>query len=83
MAYLDCDYVEVGEPAYPGLVGDGESELASFHVIRNVANEIYYFSRLSRLPGQPAPYDQLLIQPLLLCQNAISHKILNLGFLNF
>ena len=66
MIYLDYDYVELGEPAYPGLVRDGESELAWFHVIRNVANEIYYFSRPSRLPGQPASYDQLLIRPLLL-----------------
>ena len=40
-----------------------------FHTIKNfLANEIYHFSKLSHqttfLLGQPAPYNQLLIQPL-------------------
>ena len=49
-----------------GLAGDGESRLDRFHVIRNfLANEIYRFSTLSHLPGQPAPHNQLLIQRLL------------------
>ena len=51
------------------LAGDGECRLALFHAIRNfLANEIYHFSRLSHqtafLLGQPAPYNQLFIQPL-------------------
>ena len=32
---------------------------------------------------QPAPYNQLLTQPLSLFQNAILHKMLKLGFWNF
>ena len=49
------------------LAGDGECSLALFHAIRNfLANKIYHFSRLSQqtdfLLGQPAPYNQLLIQ---------------------
>ena len=50
----------------------GEGRLAWFHVIKNFpANEIYQFSRLftkqvAFLPGQPTPYNQLLIQQLLL-----------------
>ena len=48
---------------------DGVCRLALFHAIKNfLANEIYHFSRLSHqttfLLGQPAPYNQLLIQPL-------------------
>ena len=54
------------------LAGDGEYRRTWFHPIRNfLANEIYRFSRLSHqtgcfLPGQPVPYNQLLIQLLLL-----------------
>ena len=51
------------------LGGDGECSLALFHASRIfLANEIYCFSRLSQqtafLLGQPAPYNQLLIQSL-------------------
>ena len=51
------------------LARDGECRLALFHAIRSfLANEMYHFSRLSHqttfLLGQPAPYNQLLIQPL-------------------
>ena len=51
------------------LAEDGVCRLALFHAIKHfLANEIYYFSRLSYqttfLLGQSAPYNQLLIQPL-------------------
>ena len=35
------------------------------------------------LPGQPAPYNQLLFRHFCLFQNAILHKMLKLGFWNF
>ena len=36
---------------------------------------------LSHLPGQAAPYNQLLIQPLLLVsENVVLHKMFKLGF---
>ena len=52
---------------------DGESGLGWFRVIRNLlGSEIFHFPkavplmRMSHLPGQLAPYNQLLIHPLLL-----------------
>ena len=51
------------------LARNGECRLALFHAIRIfLANKIYHFSRLSHQTafslGQPAPYNQLLIQLL-------------------
>ena len=53
----------------PKLAGDGVCRLALFHALKIfLANEIYHFSKLSHhttyLFGQPASYNQLLIQPL-------------------
>ena len=70
------------------LAGDGECRLTRFQLIRNfVVNKIYLFQgcpikQTVFLPGQPAPYNQLLIQPLLF-QNAILYKLLKLWFWNF
>ena len=63
---------------------DGKCWLARFHAIRNfLASGIYHLSRLSHQTGclftweAPAPYNQLLIQPLLLVPECY------LGFWNF
>ena len=58
---------------FTGMFRDGESMLARFYVIRNfLANETDHFPRLSHLPGQPAPYNQLLIQPPLFGSRMLS-----------
>ena len=64
---------------------DGECRRAWFHVIRNfLTSEIFHFSRLfTKHAAVLLEQHQLLIQPLLLFQNAIFHKILKLGFWNF
>ena len=54
------------------LAEEDECKLARLHAIRNfLANGIYHVLRLSQqtgtdLPRQPAPYNQILIQLLLL-----------------
>ena len=60
------------------LAGDGECRLTRFQLIRNfLANKIYLFQGCPMkqavfLPGQPAPYNQLFIQPLLLVPECYS-----------
>ena len=60
------------------LAGDGECRLTRFQLIRNfLANKIYLFQgcpikQAVFLPGQPAPYNQLFIQPLLLVPECYS-----------
>ena len=48
------------------LAGDGECRLAQFHVIPVTIFQGCPARQAAFLPGQPAPYNQLLIQPLLL-----------------
>ena len=72
------------------LAGDGECRLNRFHLIRNfLANEIYYFSRLSHQTGCLLTEDStlhiisFLFSYFCLFQNAILHKMFKLVFWNF
>ena len=71
------------------LAGDGEYRLTRFHLIRNCpANEIYHFQgfpikQAVFLPGSLLHIISSLFRYFCLFQNAILHKMLKLGFLNF